>query len=86
MTDTIDTTEIPDKAVKRKFFLKSKTFWFNVAILLTAGATQLEPVIGMLDLEEGTADALRLGILVSAGLGNLILRFVTSEPVRVGKE
>jgi len=64
-----------------KQWYTSKTMWFNIATILVAVGSEMTPILGVLDPE--TADVVTPMVLVATAVGNIILRSVTSKPVRL---
>lgn len=62
-----------------KRWFRSKTMWYNVALILTGTANELLPILDFASPE--TAEALRFPLYLALAIGNIILRRVTHEPV-----
>ena len=65
----------PKQSPVVKEFWKSRTFWFNVAVVIIAAAVV---VSNGLNLDAGQVGTLALG---AVGASNLYLRFLTDSPV-----
>ena len=73
----------PKKVIETvgKFFLKSKTVWINALVLIAALAGFVTGPDFPLNL---SAEDLRLVVFIQSFV-NLVLRFVTNEPLKVKK-
>jgi hypothetical protein len=63
-----------------KRWWQSKTVWFNVATGLIGIGTEAAALVDA--VPEGWQETARLGLVALVAVGNVILRLVTSEPVR----
>jgi len=69
-----------------KVWWKSKTYWFNFLTALVALANELAPVFDTLDgagYDNQTVATVRAGVAFASIVGNMILRAMTVEPVRL---
>lgn len=64
-----------------KRWYKSKTIWFNIGTSLVAAGNELLPILDVMS-PEAAADHRAL-LIVAMSIGNLILRIVTSSPVKL---
>lgn len=68
-----------------KIFWRSKTFWLNALGAVVFAATFLDPIVSdleVLGLPEDVSEVLRSSLAIVLAFGNLVLRSVTTEPVR----
>lgn len=74
-------------ALKSKSIFKSKTFWFNLVSGIIAGATLVDPelldAIGSTHQQQKAVMAI-IGLI--NGIGNIILRGGSSQPVYVSQK
>ncbi|MFW2541592.1 hypothetical protein ACN2XU_03040 [Primorskyibacter sp. 2E107] len=69
-----------------KVWWRSKTVWFNVLMAVVAFADELTPLIDQLVASGYEAEwiaPVRSGIALITIVGNMILRALTNEPVRL---
>lgn len=70
----------PHKDEHFKHWSHSKTIWFNVAIGMTSAGTELMAIIEF--LSEDYQSGVRAFLIMLTAIGNVILRLITTEPIR----
>lgn len=60
----------------------SKTFWYNVAMGLLTIGVEVAPLLDLITNPD-VQNLVQTALLVATVIGNVILRFVTFEPVRL---